>query len=199
MGFLLKVSPQCKKKRMHTWRMHFFKTLCFTDYNHFSVVRHISLLSFLHYIPMWWIRRRGAVKRTETGRKTKPWSPNITNDKKNCWSQKAEKKDFLKCKNFQSAIGAIWPVKLKEVCGRLAVQNQTHVWKRQTGHGKECRIFQKQWTVSANRQTICCDAEMCVNEWGVFLHVGYNLGLMGGEEAGLWKIFSTNSDLNSFF
>lgn len=30
--------------------MHFFKTLCFTDYNHFSVVRHISLLSFLHYM-----------------------------------------------------------------------------------------------------------------------------------------------------
>lgn len=41
--------------------------------------------------------------------------------------KKQEKKDFLKCKNFQSGIGAIWPVKLKEFCGRLAVQNQTHV------------------------------------------------------------------------
>ena len=105
-----------------------------------------------------------------------------------------------KCRNFQSGIGAILPVKLKEVCGRLAVQKQTHAWKRQTGHIQECQIFQKQWTVSANHQTICCDVELCANERGVFLNVGYNLSLMGGGEgeAGLWKIFSTNSDLKSF-
>lgn len=52
---------------------------------------------------------------------------NMTKDKGNCWSQEAEKKISSKCKNFQSGIGAIWPVKLKGVCGRLAVQNQTHV------------------------------------------------------------------------
>lgn len=84
------------KTRMHTGRMHFFKTPCFTDYNHFCVVRNFFLLSFLHYIPMWWIRQKRTVRRTETGRKTKLWSPNITNDKKNCWSQKAEKKRFPK-------------------------------------------------------------------------------------------------------
>lgn len=139
----------------------------------------------------------GKVRGTATWQKTKPWSPNITKDKRNCWSQEAEKKISSKCKNFQSGIGAIWPVKLKGVCGRLAVQNQTHVWKRQTGHGKECRIFQKQGTVSANCQTIRCEVELCVNGRGVFLNVGYNLSLTGGEEAELWKIFSANSDLRS--
>lgn len=35
---------------------------------------------------------------------------------------------------------------------------------------------------------------MCVNERGVFLHVGYNLGLMGGGEAGEGKIFREYSE-----
>lgn len=34
------------QKNMHAGRMHFFKTSCFTDYNHFRVVRHFGLLSF---------------------------------------------------------------------------------------------------------------------------------------------------------
>lgn len=66
---------------------------------------------FLHYIFIWRLRQKRTMSQAETWQKTKPWSPNITNDKTNCWSQKAEKKDFLKCKNFQSGISAIWPVK----------------------------------------------------------------------------------------
>lgn len=115
---------------------------------------------------------KGKARKTAMWQKSNSWSPNITKDKGNCWSQEAEKKICSKCKNFQSGIGAIWPVKLKGVCGRRAVPNQTHVWKRQTGHGKECRIFQKQWTVSANCQTIRCEVELCVNERGVFLKCG---------------------------
>lgn len=100
-----------------------FYTSCFTTILQKFLCGHKSgpLWFFFGYICMWWMRQTGKVRRTARWQKTKPWSPNITKDKRNRWSQEAEKKISSKCKNFQSGIGAIWPVKLKGVCGRLAV------------------------------------------------------------------------------
>lgn len=134
------------------------------------------------YTQKWWIRTRS--RRGKKGGQSHGMQPNHDNQiqlmtKAIAGVRTGRKKAFLKCKNFQCGIGTIWSIKLKRVCGWLAVikTRRTRGSAEQDRENKDGYSRVNELSQPDNLQW--CGV-MCVNEWGVFPNVHYNLTLLGG-------------------